>query len=301
MNNKKAKLTIVAAAVLAVVVSLSALYLTIEDEKEQLSLKSIELEEELHSRDSAYSEILDIMYSLESQVSNIKMRENLVTEISTGDLTKSNKRQLVHDMDKIDSLILQTNAKVSRLISKLETANVNLTTFKSRIKELSTELVERKEAIDALRADLANKNVQLADISTDLKMLEFQTEIQNERISAQLVELDNKEKKINQAYYAIGTEKVLIEEGLVVKEGGLLGLGKTTSIEKDVPREKFMEIDIRQTTNLVIDSKEIDLVTEHPSDSYEIVKDGEVAKFLKIKDPNEFWRISKYLVVSVKS
>lgn len=301
MKNKTAKWTLVTAATLAVVVSLTALYFTIEDEKEQLSLKSIQLEEELQDRDSAYSEIIDIMYSLESQVGNIKLRENLVSEISSGDLTKSNKRQLVHDMDMIDSLILETNGKVTRLISKLETANVNLNTFKSRIKELSKELVERKESIDALRKDLADKNVQLADMSTDLKMLEYRTEVQDDRISRQLIALDEKEKKINQAYYAIGTEKVLIEEGLVVKEGGVLGLGKTTALERDVPQEKFQEIDIRQTQNLLIDSEKVSLITEHPSDSYEMVKEGETTKFIKILDPNEFWRISKYLVVSVKS
>ncbi|UXX79266.1 hypothetical protein N7E81_18090 [Reichenbachiella carrageenanivorans] len=299
MKSKSAKLTLFIAATLAVVVSLTALYFTIEDEKEQLSLKSIQLEQELYTRDSAYNEIIDIMYSLESQVGQIKDRENLVNKISSGDLTKSNKRQLVEDMDLIDSLIIETNGKVSRLMSKLETANVNMNTFKSRIAELSDELKERKASVDGLREDLASKNVMIADLSTDLKMLEYKSVVQEEKINVQVAKIDEQEKKLNEAYYAIGTKKALEEEGLIVKEGGVLWFGKTSALEKDVPKEKFSEIDIRTTQNLLVDSEEVDLVTEHPSDSYEIVKEGDKAKFLKITNPDEFWRISKYLVVAV--
>jgi len=43
------------------------------------------------------------------------------------------------------------------------------------------------------------------------------------------------------------------------------------------------------------------LVTEHPTGSYEVVKEGEnMVAYIAIKDPQEFWRISKYAVVELK-
>ena len=50
----------------------------------------------------------------------------------------------------------------------------------------------------------------------------------------------------------------------------------------------------------MIDAKEIQLITEHPTDSYQLVKDGDKVQYLAITDPVNFWRISKYLVVAAE-
>ena len=107
--------------------------------------------------------------------------------------------------------------------------------------------------------------------------------------------------EINTAYFAIGSEKSLIEDGLVNKEGGFLGFGKTSELDPDATKDKFNEIDIRTTDRLIIDAEKVSLITEHPSNSYEIVKEGDVVKYLDIKNPEKFWKISKYLVVAVRS
>ena len=51
---------------------------------------------------------------------------------------------------------------------------------------------------------------------------------------------------------------------------------------------------------LEINGKKIEVVTEHPHNSYELVEEEGVVKYLKIQNPEEFWKISKFLVVSIK-
>ena len=47
-------------------------------------------------------------------------------------------------------------------------------------------------------------------------------------------------------------------------------------------------------------SKRSELLTTHPTGSYELVKDDKGQLTLKITNPAEFWSVSRYLVIQVK-
>jgi chromosome segregation ATPase len=302
MKNENNIKKIVLYGVLAfVTVGLIGVYFSMEEEKEQLTEKSTQLEEELHMRDSAYNEIIDIMYGVESKIESIKQRENIISEVSNGDFNKRDKDQMIADMGMIDNLIVETNETVAKLVSKLDNANINLNSFKNRVNQLSKELDERKISIQTLREDLKTKDVQIAEMTADLNTLEYRVDVQESTIDMQINKINKQEDELSKAYFAIGTEKSLREDGLITKEGGFLWIGKTTELDENAAQEKFSEIDIRTTGRLIIDAEKINLVTEHPSDSYELIKEGNVIKYIDIKNPAEFWKISKYLVVVVKS
>lgn len=286
---------------LGLTVALAMAFINIRNEKTQLAETKVSLEKELHTRDSAYNEIINVMYEVESKIEKIKARENLISNMSSGELTMSIKDQMVADMGRIDSLIIETNETVSKLVSKLDNANMNLNSFKKRINQLSKDLKDRQQSIVSLKKDLEEKDVVIADLSADVKSLEYEVSIQEETITTQMNKIVMQEDEMSKAYFAIGTEKALEKDGLVAKEGGFLWFGKTTELQENAAQNKFSEIDIRTTGRLIVDAEEVDLITEHPTNSYEIVKDGDVIRFIEITDPEEFWKISKYLVVAVKS
>ena len=47
-------------------------------------------------------------------------------------------------------------------------------------------------------------------------------------------------------------------------------------------------------------SKKAEILTAHPSSSYELQRDANKQYVLRITDPDLFWSTSKYLVVMVK-
>lgn len=287
---------------LAITIGLAAVFMSMQEEKEKLTVQSVQLEQELQQRDSAYNEIIDIMYGVETKIDKIKQRENLLSDVSGGnDFSTADKKQMVKDMSLIDSLIVETNETVARLVSKLDNANINLNSFKSRVNQLSKELEDRKLSIASLRDELKEKDVEIADLTTDLKSLEYRVETQEGTIDTQMNKINMQQEKLNKAFFAIGSEKSLVEDGLVSKEGGFLWFGKTNELDPDAAKDKFSEIDIRTTNRLIVDAEKVDLITEHPTDSYEIVKDGNMIRYIDIKNPDKFWEISKYLVVAVKS
>lgn len=298
----KSKIILSMVLFIALVATLSVALYTMHNDKVKLNEQSLALKETLDKKDSAYNEIIDIMYSVEQRIDKIKNRENLLTKInSKDDITAEDKDQMVKDMSMIDSLIIETNRTVAKLVAKLDNANINLNSFKDRVNKLSKDLEERQQSILALRTELKEKDVAISEMSANIETLEHKVYSQDLTINTQLDQIAKQETKMNTVYYAINTEKALVEEGLVSKEGGFLWFGKTNELDPNASQEKFIPMDIREVKVLPVNAEKVELITEHPSDSYEMVRDGDVVKFISIKDPKKFWGISRYLVVAVNS
>ncbi|MBV6641201.1 MAG: hypothetical protein KI791_10800 [Cyclobacteriaceae bacterium] len=271
------------------------------EKRRELQAKADQLEQELHARDSAFNEIMDLMTRVESQIEKIKERENLIANRSGEDFTNESSQGLVEDIDIINELIESTNAQVKSLSSKLNKANIEIGSFKMRVNKLSQELDERKNAIATLEEKLTIKDNKIMELDGEVKSLVTRVNLMDETIQAQKVVIDESDRTLHKAFYIVNTEKHLLDEGLITKEGGFLGLGKTTELEENVSEEKFEVIDIRQTSRFYVNSNKMSFVTEHPKGSYEVVKDeNEVVQYIDVTNPGEFWKISKYLVISVK-
>lgn len=274
---------------------------TNKEETEKLRKEAQLMEQKLHERDSAFNEIMDVMTTLEKQVSSIKEKENIVSLKSQGDFSDSDKDQIVKDMAAIDELISNSKETINHLSSKLDKADISMSSFKRRVNELSKTLESKTLAMEDLKESLVAKNVEIASLSSKVSSLETRVDLQVETIDMQIEKINDQHVKLNKAYFVVAPEKRLKDKGIVTKEGGFLWMGRTTELEEDVAQEQFVEINIQEVDKLIINSEKMELVTEHPSSSYEVVKNGDKVEYISIKDPEKFWGISKFLVVSTKS
>ena len=62
----------------------------------------------------------------------------------------------------------------------------------------------------------------------------------------------------------------------------------------------FTKIDIRKVNVIPLESRYAELLTNHPANSYSLLKDSKGEYTLRITDAAKFWSVSKYLVVRVK-
>ena len=108
-----------------------------------------------------------------------------------------------------------------------------------------------------------------------------------------------KTEKLNTAYYAFGTKKELIEKGVISKEGGFIGIGKTSKVKDDFNKEYFTKIDITNTNSINIGAKKAKILSTHPTSSYKLIGEKMVEK-IEITNAEEFWSSSKYLVVIIE-
>ena len=103
---------------------------------------------------------------------------------------------------------------------------------------------------------------------------------------------------MNTVYYAYGTIEELSENGVIEKKNGFLGIGKKTSLKNDLNDQYFTKINASKISKINIEGVNIHFVTNHSNASYTVTETGNKS-VVEILDASEFWKISKYLVVTV--
>lgn len=256
------------------------------DEYEQriseLQQDSLATSGELLSREEEIINFIGSLNEIEENLAQIKEREKLITSnISLNEeVTPSMKDQIIGDISMIDNLLQENKQKMANLNSRLKKSNLKIT--------------ELEKMIERLTAQMQEKDAQIADLQTRLSQANEQIKVLFDEYNNRLEELGEKEDIINTAYYCFGTSKELIKNGVLTKDGGFIGLGKTQKLADDFNKKYFTQVDISQTNQIDIVAKKAKIVTTHPSSSYELSSDK-----LTIKNSKEFWSASKYLVIVV--
>ena len=107
-----------------------------------------------------------------------------------------------------------------------------------------------------------------------------------------------KTEKLNTAFYVVGTTKELKNNGVITKEGGFIGLGQVTELSKTLDQNYFTKIDILKTKEIPVSARKVKLITPHPETSYKLVEGASSIIRIEIIDPEQFWSISKYCIIT---
>jgi len=278
---------------------------SVTKKKEVLTNQYNQLETELMKKESAFDEMLTLYDKVEDQISDILEKENLIQNHGNDRLDKRSNEKVFKEISMIDDLIFRSKQDLKKLEDEARGANLKLGVFEKRINGLQAELNERAEVISTLKGELSKKDQTLA------MMINKQDSL-NQTITAQLGDLEQRalevkqltaqNSELNKSFLAIGTLQDLESKGVVAKEGGFLGIfGKTVKLQEEADEKAFMTVDRRNVQTLRIEAMSLSLVSSHPQGSYQIVPGAnETEKVLEITDPEAFWKISKYLVISKK-
>ncbi|MCB0380297.1 MAG: hypothetical protein KDD24_03510 [Flavobacteriales bacterium] len=254
----------------------------LENQNTELNNASGEKDDKIENYIQSLNEIYD-------NLAVIKEKEKIVSSnfnMGNGELNTDIKDLIVNDMGLINNLLEENKQKLAWLQSKLKKSNLKIAELEKMIENMASQLQEKDAEIVSLQTQLANANQQL-------KVLFEEYNNRIEEIGAQT-------DKLNTAYYCYGTSKELIAQGVLTKEGGFIGIGKSQKLADDFNKEYFTKVDITLVKSIDLKAKKAKLVTTHASDSYAIEgADGKVDK-LVIKNAEKFWGSSKYLVVVVE-
>ena len=278
-----------------------------ENEKEKLSLmaKNRQLAKTNDQKESEFNDILYTMTEVEDQIRQIVEKENLVYNHNLEGMAPTQQEKIMQEIEMIDELVIRTKATVSSLENKLKAANIKTSVFKNQVSKLNAQIKERETVIAGLKEtiDFKDESIRLLNVQVD-SLVETASE-QLVNIQAKNAEIENlteENNTLNRAYLAIGSFKDLKDRGLVQRQGGFLWFGRTIDVVEDADRGKYLEVDIRKVNHLPVKAANLNLLSEHPTDSYVIVPgETEDMKILEITDPESFWKASRYLVISKKT
>jgi archaellum component FlaC len=278
----------------ASIVVLAAIFGGCKDEaaeKERIrvedSLKGVtgHLSGQLNEKEAALQEFINSFNEIQENLNVIKEKEKIVSSAaSTGDV-RSKSGQIKEDIQAIYDLMEKNKNRINSLSQKLKASNLKLEGMQKMIENLQITIGQKDEEINDLKTRMEGLNIELSNLTTNYQAVEKESA--------------EKTEALNTAWYAIGTSKELKEKKVIAKEGGFIGLGKSTKVTPDFNREYFTKINIEQTRSINIGAKKVKLVTVHPPKSYKLIGEKPVEK-LEILEPKEFWSSSKYLVIVIE-
>ena len=270
---------------------------------DELENKIADLEQQNHelqggstAKDGQIEEYMLSMNEIYDNLAVIKEKENLINaniDMSNGEITENIKDKIVEDINLINSLLEDNQKKMANLNSRLQDSN-------SKRRNSNAKIVELEKLIQNLAQQMEDKDAEIGSLQNQLANANAQLKVLFEEYNNRIEELGEQTDKLNTAYYCYGTKKELKEQGVITKEGGFIGIGKTAKLSEDFNKDYFTQIDITIVQQVDLMAKKVKIVTNHPTDSYKLEMNGDNVEKLVILDAATFWASSKYLVVIVE-
>ena len=270
-----------------------------QKELKQLKAENQQLKEINLQRDSSLNDFIDIFNTIEDNLEQIKDKEQIISIDVSENPSDSKKDKISKDIHLINDLLDKNKEEIKKLKKKLNYSWFKNSKLKKLTESLQNKIIEKELEITVLNNKLLSLNIEVESLNEKVDDL-------SNTVSALGVENNKKEEiikekinKLNTAYYVVGTMKELKEKKIISRSGGVLGIGKTSALSNDLNVSNFNIIDISKTTLIPVRGKKMQLVSNHPKGSYKIETKGE-EKLIVIVNTADFWRSSKYLVVSVR-
>tara|TARA_Y100000588_G_C14017794_1_gene822849 strand:- start:158 stop:988 length:831 start_codon:yes stop_codon:yes gene_type:complete len=268
----------------------------VKKENAQLKSENEELAIENRQKDSLINAFVEDFSTIQENLATIREKEESIQSAREQGLEKSPnlREEVIRDVEAINELLSENRKTIANLNDKVKRYSYEVGKFKKLVANLNSEIEAKDNQVVELKENLATMNFQMERLNAKLDTATVQNRQQRERIEQQT-------EALNTAYYAVGTYDDLNENKVVVKEGGVIGLGATKALAQDFNKDYFTKIDIRNTTviPLNVDDDDVKLISTHPSDSYKWNKVDDKVGSLEITNPEKFWKSSKYLVVLV--
>ena len=233
---------------------------------------------------------MDIVQEVDSSFEAIRESQNLLSMVpADGEGSQSVKQRVQENISMISNLLADNNAKIAELEERLNESDLKNTKFQKTINRLKKDLKAKNEEITKLYKDLETKNFKIDSLLVENQLVGQRAAELTALSEAQQSQLNAQDIALHTAYFFMGTRKELKANEINVKDRDS---GYKTSL--------FTPIDVRTFDRLETGSKSAKILTKHPENSYELVRDENKIYTLVIKNPTEFWNASKYLIIQVK-
>lgn len=268
--------------------------------KSELKTTVDSLNNVLSTKDAELDEFMEIFNKVTEGFNQINIAENRVElqrdAVEGG--AKNAKEKIASNISYIQKRMTENRALIAELQEKLKKSDNNSAQLKKAIQSLQNELQAKGEQIEALQSELAAKNIHIQELDSAVNSLSAERAsliAENESKSQTVAKQD---KVLNSAWYVVASKKEL-KEMKVLTNTGLFKKGDVME-DPEVDKSAFAQIDIRNVNEISLNANNGKILTTHPENSYTLAKDDNGNMTLKINNPEEFWGVTRYLVVQVK-
>jgi len=272
--------------------------LLLEAQADSLYRRTLDLEEENRLKHEFLEEYVTLINRTLRDLEAITEREGMIhqvrMEIRAGEASTSTmgtiEQQIQDNLATIERYVeesVKQRGELERQRAQLHrlarSRAVDVSSFEETIEKLNALIEEKEQTILRLRQEAEAMLVRIDDLEEEKTVLvEENTELR-------------------EAYYIVGTRDELMDKAVIDRRGGFLNIGRKTRID---------HLDATHFNAVTVETREIfvgeavekyQILTNHQANEvlyrFEEHEDG---LHLHIADPEEFWKVSRYLIVEVK-
>ena len=253
--------------------------------KKELENQIAQLQLDNSMKDSVVNESLAFFNQIKSNLEEISIHRDEIRTLSENpELQPADQKWILEQIRHINFLREDNALKLNQLNAELS--------------ENALEIEELQIMVESLMKEIKWKDEQIELLQNELDILDHQYAALFDAYQEQATEVSVLIDKLNLVYYAYGSEEELLENNIIEKKHGFIGIGKKLKLRNDFKSDYFTSVDATKSSSFTIVGKNAHIITAHPTASYELLTDDAITK-IKILDASEFWKISKYLVVLV--
>lgn len=266
-------------------------------QNEALKAQNDSLSVALAEKDAEMEGILGALNEVQEGFRLINEAENRVDLQRDNVEGASGAQKIKEDIRFISEKLQANREQIKKLEDQLKNSRYASAQMKKTLAGLKAELESREQQIATLQSELAAKNIRIAELDDAVAGLSQNVKDLVAENEAKAATVASQDKALNTAWFVFGTKSELKDQKILTQK---FLQKKQVLKDGDFNKDYFTQIDIRIDKEIKLYSKDAELLTTHPAGSYELVKDAKEQLTLKITNPNEFWSVSRYLVIQVK-
>ena len=248
---------------------------------------------------SALQSVAEIQDSLSAIVPQETRLLRLSERTEMGSLvTQSQKERMLHSIADLKESIRNTRERIRDLEGKLAGSQAEVASLQRIIENLKRSVGEKEAAIRHLTSRVDSLVVTVTGLQTDVRHGQETIAQQQQVIAEKGQEIEDKRQEIATIHYIVGTKKTLLEKGIIIERGGVLGLGKSVALSGTFNEADFTALDTDRETGIPIAGAEPQVLSGQSKSSYQLQL-GKTESKLGIVDVAQFRKV-KYLVIMVK-
>ena len=225
-----------------------------------------------------------------------KIKDN-INEINKQELIINNKKNNPDFIETDTTDIIKSIKILSKKLQENESMILALNNAVKLEKDKNSQFVSK---VTDLREEIAQSNREVYYLKEELNSMNASFEAIFKKYNLQNKKISDLNQKLNEVAYVIGSKSELLDNGVLTKSGGLIGIGKTRKLNSDLNTDYFTYVSKYKFQNIPLGYKTVRLMTAHPTSSYRLSTSNEIIDSLIIINQDDFWRNSKFLVVEVK-
>jgi len=244
--------------------------------------------------DTAQATINEIQSSLDS------LDKDLLGQISPSEELPGNpqdrRARLIGNIANMRTQIEADKKKIATLESQLASSRGQLKGVQDMINKLKSSVADKETILNQLQAQLGSLNQTL---ETERRLSTEEIQKRDRAIVDKQNMIDEQNAASNTMYYVFGTRKQLMDKGIVDRKGGLLGIGKVSTVNSHYSTDNFTMFNLGDTKVISFPAtkKGYSILSDQSAASYKVEKVGENYT-LTVTDPQSFRR-HKYVVIEI--